>query len=34
MCKDIFINEYEQSDIIENCVNFLKKIKKIQIIYS
>lgn len=31
MSKDIFIDGYERADLVKNCANFLKKIKKLNL---
>lgn len=31
MCKNVFINKYEQSDFVENCKNFLRRIKELKL---
>lgn len=30
VCKDVFVNGHERSDIVENCANFLKKIEELK----
>lgn len=31
MRKDVFIDRHEQSNIVEDCKNFLRKIKKLEL---
>lgn len=28
--KDVFVDRYEQSHVVENCINFLKKIEELK----
>lgn len=30
ICKNVFVNRYEKSDVIENCANFLKKMEELK----
>ena len=31
ICKDVFIDENERSDVVEDCNNFLKKMEKLKL---
>ena len=30
MCKDVFVDEYEQSDVVEDYINFLRKMEELK----
>lgn len=30
ICKEVFVDRHEQSNVVEDCANFLKKIKELK----